>query len=127
MNSEFENMGHTEETENLDSSYKENKTGEFDETNYIEDIARSKNYQMDYLNDVLQCEKNISNNYSIAIDEMSNKVLFKKVFSIFKDTKGIARKAYDLAFQKGWYSLETAEETKIKKELNSMKNLYKEL
>lgn len=58
---------------------------------------------------------------------MSNKVLFKKVFSIFKDTKGIARKAYDLAFQKGWYSLETAEETKIKKELNSMKNLYKEL
>ena len=56
-----------------------------------------------------------------------NKILFKKVFSIFKDTKGLARKAYDLAFQKGWYSLETAEEAKIKKELNSMKNLYKEL
>ena len=48
-------------------------------------------------------------------------------YSIFKDTKGLARKAYDLAFQKGWYSLETAEEAKIKKELNSMKNLYKEL
>lgn len=59
MNSEFENMGHTEETENLDSSYKENKTGEFDETNYIEDIARSKNYQMDYLNDDFN-NKNVS-------------------------------------------------------------------
>lgn len=59
MNSEFENMGHIEETENLDSSYKENKTGEFDETNYIEDIARSKNYQMDYLNDDFN-NKNVS-------------------------------------------------------------------
>ncbi len=59
MNSEFENTGHTEETENLDSSYKENKTGEFDETNYIEDIARSKNYQMDYLNDDFN-NKNVS-------------------------------------------------------------------
>ena len=59
MNSEFENMGHTEETDNLDSSYKENKTGEFDETNYIEDIARSKNYQMDYLNDDFN-NKNVS-------------------------------------------------------------------
>lgn len=90
-------------------------------------VSSKEMNEMDYLNDVLQCEKNISNNYSIAIDEMSNKVLFKKVFSIFKDTKGLARKAYDLAFQKGWYSLETAEEVKIKKELNSMKNLYKEL
>ena len=52
-------------------------------------VSSKEMNEMDYLNDVLQCEKNI--------------------------------------FQKGWYSLETAEEAKIKKELNSMKNLYKEL
>ena len=43
-------------------------------------VSSKEMNEMDYLNDVLQCEKNISNNYSIAIDEMSNKVLFKKVF-----------------------------------------------
>ena len=47
-------------------------------------VSSKEMNEMDYLNDVLQCEKNISNNYSIAIDEMSNKILFKKVFSIFK-------------------------------------------
>lgn len=43
-------------------------------------VSSKEMNEMDYLNDVLQCEKNISNNYSIAIDEMSNKVLFKKSF-----------------------------------------------
>ena len=33
---------------------------------------------LDILNDIMQSEKNNSNNYSIAIDEMSNKVLYKK-------------------------------------------------
>ena len=47
---------------------------------------------------------------------MSNKVLYKKIFKIFKETKALARELYDLAFVKGWYTLETADETKIKKE-----------
>ena len=40
-------------------------------------VSSKEMNEMDYLNDVLQCEKNISNNYSIAIDEMSNKILFQ--------------------------------------------------
>ena len=32
----------------------------------------------DILNDILEYEKNMSNNYSIALNEMSNKVLYKK-------------------------------------------------
>ena len=35
----------------------------------------------DLLNDILQCEKNESNNYSCALNEMSNKVLYKKVLN----------------------------------------------
>lgn len=82
---------------------------------------------MDILNDIMQCEKNESNNYSIAIDEMSNKVLYKKIFSIFKDTKGLAREAYNIAFTNGWYSLETAQEEKITKALDEAKKQYKEI
>ena len=68
---------------------------------------------LDLLNDILENEKNTSNNYSIALNEMSNNKLYKEIFELFKDTKELAREAYNIAFQKGWYTLETAEESKI--------------
>ncbi len=55
-------------------------------------VSSKEMNEMDYLNDVLQCEKNISNNYSIAIDEMSNKVLFKKFFLYLKILKVLQEK-----------------------------------
>ena len=58
----------------------------------------------DFLNDILETEKNMSNNLSIALNEMSNKVLFKEIFDIFKDSKDLAREAYCIAFQNGWYT-----------------------
>lgn len=67
----------------------------------------------DILNDILNSEKNMSNNYSYAIDEMSNKTLFKKIMNIFKDTKNAARSTFELSFEKGWYTLEEADEDKI--------------
>ncbi|MBQ6687173.1 MAG: spore coat protein [Bacilli bacterium] len=81
----------------------------------------------DILNDVLLTLKNVSNNYSIAIDEMSNKYLFKEVFKIFNETKNKAREAYELAFNNGWYSLEEAEEQKINQALTKMNKSKKEL
>lgn len=81
----------------------------------------------DVLNDVLLTLKNVSNNYSIAIDEMSNKYLYKEVFKIFNDTKNKAREAYELAFNNGWYSLEEAEEQKINQALTKMNKSKKEL
>lgn len=48
INSELEN---TENIDNTHNSYKQDKITDFDDENYIEDIARSKNYQIDYLND----------------------------------------------------------------------------
>ena len=45
----------------------------------------------DILNDIMLSEKNISNSYSVAVNEMSNKYLYKEVMSIFEDTKDMAR------------------------------------
>ena len=82
---------------------------------------------LDILNDLLQCLKNMCNNYSISVHEMSNKVLFKKVFKILKETNGVTRELYDLAFRKGWYSLETSSEYSIKKEYDSALKMLKQL
>ncbi len=79
---------------------------------------------LDLLNDILECEKNTGNNYSLALNEMSNKELYKTIFSLFKETKELGREAYNLAFQNGWYTLETAEESKIS---NSYKEAQKKL
>lgn len=83
----------------------QNEKIEVENTNELNDL--------DLLNDILENEKNTSNNYSIALNEMSNNRLYKEIFELFKDTKELAREAYNIAFQKGWYTLETAEESKI--------------
>lgn len=79
------------------------------------------------LNDILSGEKCISNNYSIAIDEMSNMALYKKIMDIFKDTKNAARMAFNLSFKKGWYVLEEAETKKIDEAYTKAKDQVKEL
>lgn len=81
----------------------------------------------DILNDILLCLKNVSNNYSIAMDEMSNKKLYKEIHSIFNETKDAAREAFDLAFSKGWYSLENADESKISQAYEKANKQTKEL
>lgn len=82
---------------------------------------------MDLLNDILQSEKDISNNYNLAVGEMSNKSLFKKILELYKESKETAREAFDLAFQNGWYSLEKAEETKIQQAYDEANSQIKEL
>ena len=81
----------------------------------------------DILNDILLSEKTISNNYSVAINEMSNKYLYKKVMSIFEDTKNIARDIYNLMFEKGWYTVSVEEDKKIEKSYNKYNNKLNEL
>ena len=81
----------------------------------------------DILNDILFCLKNVSNNYSVAIDEMSNKYLYKEIYKIFNETKQKAREAYELAFSNGWYTLEKAESQKINDAVTKMTKQKKEL
>ena len=67
----------------------------------------------DILNDILLSEKTISNNYSVALSEMSNDKLYKKVMNIFMDTKDIAREVYIFMYNNGMYDVTAEDETKI--------------
>lgn len=81
----------------------------------------------DILNDVMLCEKNISNSYSVAINEMSNKYLYKEIMKIFDDTKNIARDIFNLMFSKGWYTLTPEEDAKIEKSYKKYSQKLEEL
>ncbi len=82
---------------------------------------------LDILQDLLNDEKNISNNLSIALNEMSNASLYDQVFEFLQDTKDDARILFDLMFKKGWYTLETATKTKIEEEKTKIEQKIKEL
>ncbi|MBQ3142305.1 MAG: spore coat protein [Bacilli bacterium] len=81
----------------------------------------------DILNEILMNEKNMSNNYSIALDEMSNNNLFKEVMKLFNSSKNLAREAYNLAFKNGWYILTTADEKEITSAYDKNSKRLKEL
>ena len=81
----------------------------------------------DYLNVVLELEKNMSNNYSIALNEASNDYLYEDYFTLLEDTKDAAREAYNLMFEYGWYSLEEAEEEKVNQKISCLEEKLKEI
>ena len=67
----------------------------------------------DILNDVLLTEKNMSNNYSTAINEMSNDKLYKKIMNLFDDTKEMAREIFTFMYKNGLYELSSETDKKI--------------
>ena len=81
----------------------------------------------DYLTSVLELEKNMSNNYSIALNEASNDYLYEDYFELFEDTKDAARELYNLMFKNGWYTLEKAQENKIQEKINCFETEMNEL
>ncbi len=81
----------------------------------------------DYLNIVLETEKNMSNNLSIAIDEASNEVLYNKYYSIFNQIKTSARNAYNIMFKNGWYELTKAKEEDLTEEHTKLNEKINEL
>ncbi|MGE5456688.1 MAG: spore coat protein [Ignavibacteriales bacterium] len=81
----------------------------------------------DFLNDVLESEKNISNNLAIALNEASNDVLFQDILDMFIDCKKMARQLYNLMFQNGWYTLEKAEQQKITQKSTELSGRMQEL
>lgn len=74
----------------------------------------------DYINDILENEKNMSDNLSIALNEASNNTLYEEIFNIFTETKNAQRELYNMMFKKGWYSLERAEENKVNEKCNAL-------
>lgn len=81
----------------------------------------------DYLNAILETEKNMSVNMCIALNEASNEDLFDKLYKLFEDIKKRQRDLFELAFRKGWYPLEKETPNKITEKYNMLKQELQEL
>jgi len=81
----------------------------------------------DYLNALLECEKNMSTNLNIALNEASNEFLYNELYDMFDMVREAQRNLYETSFCYGWYKLEKAEDTKITKKLNELSSKLGEL
>ena len=80
-----------------------------------------------YLNDILETEKNMSVNFTYALNEASNETLFNEIYEMFKQIKASQRNLFVLCFRKGFYTLEKAETNKINEEYNTLLNKFNEI
>lgn len=81
----------------------------------------------DYINDILETEKNMSDNLSIALNEASNNTLYEEILMLFIEIKNSQRELYNMMFKKGWYSLEKAEENKVTQKCNELSQKLNQL
>ena len=80
-----------------------------------------------YLDELLSCEKNMAGNLQIALNEASNQNLYHEIKTIFDDVQNMQRKMFNLAFEKGWYSLEKAESLKVSEKISELNQKLTEL
>lgn len=69
---------------------------------------------------ILELEKNLSNNYSIAMNEASNNDLYESYFDMFTSIKDMTRDIFDLMSYLGWYNLEYVDQNKINKKIDNL-------
>ena len=81
----------------------------------------------DYLTDILNAEKHLNVDMAIALNEASNDTLYEKLYEFSVKIKQTQRNLYNLAFQKGWYTLEEVPRKKIDEKYNSLIKKYDEL
>ena len=81
----------------------------------------------DYLTDILSSEKHMNVDMAIALNEASNDELYEKIYNMAVKIKQTQRTLYNLAFQKGWYTLEEVPRKKIDEKYNSLIKKYDEL
>lgn len=74
----------------------------------------------DYLANLLEIEKNMSNNYSYAINEASSDDLYEEFLDMFINIKDMARDIYDVMVSKNWYTVEYVQETKVNQEAEKL-------
>jgi len=86
-----------------------------------------KENDKDYLNSCLSLLKDMEKNYTVALIETSNENLFSKYEEMFNSIKLLQRDVYELAFKKGWYTLEKAEENKITEKYNNLNQEFSDL
>ena len=81
----------------------------------------------DYITCLLTCLKEMEKNYVTAITEASNESLYKSYKSTFEELSNLQRETYELMFEKGWYSLEKAENQKINQKYQMLSQEYQDL
>jgi len=74
------------------------------------------------LNDVLESIKNMTVNYSFALNEASSKNIYEEYFDQFKEISQLAKDLFNLAYANNWYQLEEAPNSKIMAEVTKFKN-----
>ena len=74
----------------------------------------------DYITSMLEIEKAMVKDYAVALTEASNEDLYNDYYDLFDEVSSTQRDIYNLMFQKGWYSIETAQDTKITQKLNML-------
>ena len=79
------------------------------------------------LYDVISSMKNMTVNYSYSLNEASSPFLYDEYMNQFTKISKITKDLFYLAYEKGWYNLEAAPNTKITKEINKLKNELKEV
>ena len=81
----------------------------------------------DYMTSILTCLKELTKNYAVALTEASNEELYQKYFEIFTSISRLQREVYEVMFKKGWYTLEQAQELKIKNAYETLNQEYQNL
>lgn len=80
------------------------------------------NQEQDNIMILLELEKNMVKNYSVAITEASNNILTEEFTKLFNDSKQAQRDIFNFASSKGWYTLEQAPQNKINEEKQKLSN-----
>ena len=86
--------------------------------------AGTKLNDKDYLNCLLSTLKEMVKNYSVVLTEASNENLYNTYKNMFDTYINLQREVFELAFRKGWYTLEVAESNKVS---NKYQTLNQEL
>lgn len=81
----------------------------------------------DYMDSTLSTLKAMEKDFTVALTEVSNEVLFGKYEEMFNEIKSFQREVYELMFKNGWYELEKAETTKINEKYNKLQKEFTEL
>ena len=81
----------------------------------------------DILNDTLISYKHLVSSYAIALNEASNKSIYKLFLEILTNSSKIQADLFDISFKKGWYNIETVDETKIENVYNKFNKCLNEL
>lgn len=81
----------------------------------------------DYITCLITCLKEMEKNYVTAMTEASNESLYKSYKSTFEELSKLQRETYELMFEKGWYSLEKAENQKITQKQQMLSQEYQDL